>query len=190
MLDTEMLAASTAASHFVDTALADDSVSASSTIDSAQWRLAALMFQHKWTDIILSDAIAQARGRVSVSLRDHFCACVRCPSQRVVCNNRLQFLVRNTACYWATCGMVSADLSLTFGASSVTRLRLQARCATTLTACSSLLNLKSSELWCVHAGLFRCVPKFWTHRTIVYCFCDTSVREKAWRSRKRVAQAT
>jgi hypothetical protein len=34
------------------------------------------------------------------------------------------------------------------------------------------------------------VPKFWTHRTKVYCFCDTSVREKAWRSRKRVVQAT
>ncbi len=41
-------------------------------------------------------------------------------------------------------------------------------------------------------GTFRyaCVPKFWTHRTQTYCLCDTSVREKAWRSRKRVAQAT
>jgi hypothetical protein len=36
----------------------------------------------------------------------------------------------------------------------------------------------------------RRVPKFWTHRTKLYCFCDRSVREKAWRSRKRVAQAT
>ncbi len=34
------------------------------------------------------------------------------------------------------------------------------------------------------------VPTFWTHRTKFYCFCDRSVREKAWRSRKRVAQAT
>ncbi len=32
--------------------------------------------------------------------------------------------------------------------------------------------------------------KFWTHRTKIYYFCDTSVREKAWCSRKRVAQAT
>ncbi len=37
---------------------------------------------------------------------------------------------------------------------------------------------------------YRCVPKFWTHRTKFYCFCDRSVREKAWRSRKCVAQAT
>ncbi len=37
---------------------------------------------------------------------------------------------------------------------------------------------------------YRSVPKFWTHRTIFYYFGDTSVREKAWRSRKRVAQAT
>jgi hypothetical protein len=29
------------------------------------------------------------------------------------------------------------------------------------------------------ADLFRSVPKFWTHRTNFYCFCDTSVREKA-----------
>jgi hypothetical protein len=36
----------------------------------------------------------------------------------------------------------------------------------------------------------RCVPKFWTHRTKVYYLCDRSVREKAWRSRKRVTQAT
>ncbi len=34
------------------------------------------------------------------------------------------------------------------------------------------------------------VPKFWTHRTKIYYVCDTSVHEKAWRSRKRVAQAT
>ncbi len=34
------------------------------------------------------------------------------------------------------------------------------------------------------------VPKFWTHRTKIHCFCDRSVCEKAWRSRKRVAQAT
>ncbi len=38
--------------------------------------------------------------------------------------------------------------------------------------------------------LYRCVPKFWTLRTKFYCFCDRSVREKAYRSRKRVAQAT
>ncbi len=37
---------------------------------------------------------------------------------------------------------------------------------------------------------YRCVLKLWTHWTKVYCFCDTSVREKAWRSRKHVAQAT
>jgi hypothetical protein len=37
---------------------------------------------------------------------------------------------------------------------------------------------------------YRSVPKFWTHQTKFYCFCDRSVREKAWRSRKRVAQAT
>jgi hypothetical protein len=37
---------------------------------------------------------------------------------------------------------------------------------------------------------YRWVPKFWTHRTKTYYVCDTSVREKAWRSRKRVAQAT
>jgi hypothetical protein len=37
---------------------------------------------------------------------------------------------------------------------------------------------------------YCCVPKFWTHRTTSYCFCDRSVREKTWRSRKRVAQAT
>ncbi len=36
----------------------------------------------------------------------------------------------------------------------------------------------------------RCKPKFWTHGTKLSYFCDTSVREKAWRSRKRVAQAT
>ncbi len=33
-------------------------------------------------------------------------------------------------------------------------------------------------------------PKFWTHRTKIYYFCDRSVRSKAWRSRKRVVQAT
>ncbi len=38
--------------------------------------------------------------------------------------------------------------------------------------------------------LYPRVPKFWTHRTIHYCFCNRSVREKAWRSRKRVTQAT
>jgi hypothetical protein len=54
-----MLAATVSAADFVAAALANDSVSSSSSIDSAQWRLAALMFQHKWTDIILSDAIAQ-----------------------------------------------------------------------------------------------------------------------------------
>ncbi len=36
----------------------------------------------------------------------------------------------------------------------------------------------------------ECVPKFWAHRTKIYYFCDRSVREKAWRSRKRVEQAT
>ncbi len=41
-----------------------------------------------------------------------------------------------------------------------------------------------------HMGCVPRVPKFWTHRTKIYCFCDTSVREKAWRSCKRVAQAT
>jgi hypothetical protein len=29
-----------------------------------------------------------------------------------------------------------------------------------------------------------------SYRKTLYCFCDRSVREKAWRSRKRVAQAT
>ncbi len=45
---------------------------------------------------------------------------------------------------------------------------------------------------CVPAGelLYPRVPKFWTHRTKFYCFCDTSVRDKAWRSHTRVAQAT
>ncbi len=33
-------------------------------------------------------------------------------------------------------------------------------------------------------------PEFWTHRTKFYFFCDRIVREKAWHSRKRVAQAT
>ncbi len=37
---------------------------------------------------------------------------------------------------------------------------------------------------------YRSVLKFWTHRTTFYCLCDRSEREKAWRSRKRVAQAT
>ncbi len=37
---------------------------------------------------------------------------------------------------------------------------------------------------------YSCLPKCWTHRTNFYCFCDRSVCEKAWRSRKRVAQAT
>ncbi len=32
--------------------------------------------------------------------------------------------------------------------------------------------------------------KFHLIRTLLYCFCDRSVREKAWRSHKRVAQAT
>ncbi len=39
---------------------------------------------------------------------------------------------------------------------------------------------------------FRCTPvfrSFHPHQTEFYCFCDRSVREKAWRSRKRVAQA-
>ncbi len=35
-----------------------------------------------------------------------------------------------------------------------------------------------------------CIPKCWTHQTMVYNFCNRSVREKAWRSCKRVAQAT
>jgi hypothetical protein len=34
------------------------------------------------------------------------------------------------------------------------------------------------------------IPMFWVHRTNTYCFCDQSLREKAWRSCKRVAQAT
>jgi hypothetical protein len=38
--------------------------------------------------------------------------------------------------------------------------------------------------------VYLSVTKFWTHRTNFYCFCDRSVREKAWRSRKRIAQAT
>ncbi len=42
----------------------------------------------------------------------------------------------------------------------------------------------------LHAVSYLSVPKFWTHRTKIYYFCDRSVREKAWRSRKRVAQAT
>jgi hypothetical protein len=42
----------------------------------------------------------------------------------------------------------------------------------------------------VSVPLYRRIPKFWTHRTKVYYFCDTSVLEKAWRSRKRAAQAT
>ncbi len=39
-------------------------------------------------------------------------------------------------------------------------------------------------------AVYRCIPKFRTHRTKFYYFCDRSVCEKAWRSRKRVAQAT
>ncbi len=31
------------------------------------------------------------------------------------------------------------------------------------------------------------VPKFWTHQSKFQLFCDRTVREKAWRSRKRVA---
>ncbi len=38
--------------------------------------------------------------------------------------------------------------------------------------------------------MYHGVFKFWTHWTTFYCFCDRSVHEKAWRSRKRVAQAT
>ncbi len=40
------------------------------------------------------------------------------------------------------------------------------------------------------ALLYHRVPKCWTHRTKINNFCDGSVREKAWRSRKPVAQAT
>ncbi len=38
----------------------------------------------------------------------------------------------------------------------------------------------------IHAVYLSASP----HRTQFYYFCDQSVREKAWRSRKRVAQAT
>jgi hypothetical protein len=43
---------------------------------------------------------------------------------------------------------------------------------------------------CLSCVLYCCVPKLRTHWTKFYCFFDRSVREKAWRSRKRVAQAT
>ncbi len=35
-------------------------------------------------------------------------------------------------------------------------------------------------LWLPLQFSYRGVPKFWTHRTKVYCFCDRSVRKKAW----------
>ncbi len=41
-----------------------------------------------------------------------------------------------------------------------------------------------------YVSIFRSVPKFWTQQTKCYDFCYQSVRLKAWRSRKRVAQAT
>ncbi len=37
---------------------------------------------------------------------------------------------------------------------------------------------------------YHVVPTFTPHRTKCNYFCDRSVREKAWRSHKRVAQAT
>jgi hypothetical protein len=43
---------------------------------------------------------------------------------------------------------------------------------------------------CCSSPMHRCMLKFWTHRTQLSCFCNRSVRSKAWRSRKRVAQAT
>jgi hypothetical protein len=43
---------------------------------------------------------------------------------------------------------------------------------------------------CAAGSGYRCIPKFWTHRTEFHFSCDRSVREKAWCSRKRVAQAT
>ncbi len=41
-------------------------------------------------------------------------------------------------------------------------------------------------LKCVNRGVLMFPP----HWTRFYCFCDRSMREKAWRSRKRVVQAT
>jgi hypothetical protein len=46
-----------------------------------------------------------------------------------------------------------------------------------------------ARLYSLVLGYHR-VPKFWTHQTKFYYFYDRSVLEKAWRSRKRVAQAT
>ncbi len=55
---------------------------------------------------------------------------------------------------------------------------------------SALVSLPVQLARQLAVNLYPCVPKFWTRRTKVCSFCDRSVREKAWRSRKRVAQAT
>ncbi len=56
--------------------------------------------------------------------------------------------------------------------------------------CQARVHTLHHELLAGAHTQYRCVTKFWTHQTKFYCFCDRSVREKAWRSRKRVAQAT
>ncbi len=62
-----------------------------------------------------------------------------------------------------------------------------------LPVCDSLVSvLRHTPAVCLPCCMpcYHRVPKFWNHWTKIYYFCDRSVREKAWRSRKRVAQAT
>jgi hypothetical protein len=55
-----------------------------------------------------------------------------------------------------------------------------------------LLKTKTLNLVKIHACVTRARSGFTSthHQTKFYCFCGRSEREKAWRSRKRVAQAT
>ncbi len=107
------------------------------------------------------------------------------------------FMLTCFRCLWSDCAPVSSaarlllpEALLNWSIMLLKRVRTCTRFVCCWCGCWCGCWAYPTANWLLESWMLRPAPKFWAHQTKFYYFCDRSVREKAWCSRKRVAQAT